>query len=156
MSDALHRLCLACGLCCDGSLFEVVALDGLEVRRLAERGVRLEQRRGATLLAFPCTALKGTCCQMYDERPKGCRAFECFVLRRLAGGGVSEAEALALVEQARAHLSAVARLFDVPAGVPVLGHARRAVGDPGLKVSMEAAQSLRTAEAFIREHLLGT
>ncbi len=156
MKDALQRLCLACGLCCDGSIFEVVALSGAEAERLSTQGVRLTVRRGGTVLVQPCAALEGTCCRLYAQRPQGCRAFECLVLRRLSNGGLDESEALRVVREARAHVEEVGRAFAVPAGSPVLGHARRAVGEPTVKVSMEAAELLRRAEAFVREHLLGT
>jgi Putative zinc- or iron-chelating domain len=83
MDDDLTRLCQSCGLCCDGSLFGRVGLQGDDVER-ARRG-RLRVLESGNAFEQPCSALTGheagidgrRRCSIYDERPRSCRRFVC-------------------------------------------------------------------------------
>ncbi|MGZ3458289.1 MAG: YkgJ family cysteine cluster protein, partial [Archangium sp.] len=101
-------LCRRCGLCCDGNLFSHVPLERAEVSaaRCGSLDV-VELADGAPALRLCCTALKGRQCTRYAERPEGCRRYVCQLLTGLAEGRVSPEEALAVVEQAHALLSAL-------------------------------------------------
>lgn len=71
MSD----LCLACGLCCDGSLFGYVPLQDRERAMASRRGLRVLASGNG--FEQPCSAHHAGACAVYAERPRACRAFEC-------------------------------------------------------------------------------
>lgn len=98
----VERLCVDCGLCCDGRLFRDVALRrGDDPRRLRRLGLRVETRRTSSRLVQPCAAFDGSCCRVYVDRPGLCRRFECHVLRRVARGELSLAEARRRIARVR-------------------------------------------------------
>lgn len=108
MSSELEALCRACGLCCDGSLFEVVALSPVEATALEAHGVPVEHRDGGrAVLRQRCGALpdQGFDCRCYAVRPSTCRRFVCLLAHARAAGEVSHAGAVAIVADARARLA---------------------------------------------------
>lgn len=105
MSESIEGLCRRCGLCCDGSLFDVVALSAPEAKALEAAAVPVETREGRFKLRQRCAALEGTVCRCYAVRPEGCRRFVCLLAHARGAGEVSEPEALRLVDEARARLS---------------------------------------------------
>src|SRR5229473_316362 len=85
-------ICLACGLCCNGTIFADVKLQaGDDTSRFRSLGVGLRQvgcesglsqsRLRPASVPQPCAAFDGCRCQIYAERPKYCRQFECLLLR---------------------------------------------------------------------------
>src|SRR6185437_13875970 len=74
--------CLACGLCCQGALHDLVPLDE-SPHRLAFR--------------LPCPRLDDRRCTVYAERPRTCASYACETLRAYGAGEIDEAEALARV-----------------------------------------------------------
>lgn len=92
------RLCAACGMCCDGTLFHGMRLQVDDApRRLAALG--LKAKRG--LIAQPCPAHQGECCTIYADRPVRCREFSCRQLLAVHAGTRTETEALATIADAR-------------------------------------------------------
>src|SRR5262245_11489555 len=92
-NDPASRLCLACGLCCDGTPFadgELQAVDS--AARLKALGLSLKRGKnseGETVQKFaqPCSALGPDCrCALYAERPARCREFDCDLLRAVQAG----------------------------------------------------------------------
>ena len=101
-----EQLCLACGLCCDGTLFDNVRLDPTDdAPRLKSLGIPVSVSRARTPLMFfrqPCAALcADRTCRVYADRPGQCRAFECGVFKAAQAGQVTSAAALRLVQQTR-------------------------------------------------------
>lgn len=94
----MSALCLACGLCCDGSLFGFVPLEPAEIAPARARGLAvIASGRG---FEQPCPALRGGC-TLYAERPAACRRFTCRLLAR--DGPVSAVHRVrALMAQLRA------------------------------------------------------
>ncbi len=97
--SALETLCLACGLCCDGTLFTRVPLrpeesvpDLLDARSTAT---------GARYLPQRCAGLTGTTCGAYAQRPLACRRYECLLFGATREGEVSLPEALEVVRRAK-------------------------------------------------------
>ena len=79
MSDPTN-ICLSCGLCCDGTLIGFVQLESEElspVRKLME----IEQTGENGMFFLPCNELGCNGCNIYSQRPKACRNFECGVLK---------------------------------------------------------------------------
>ena len=95
-------ICLSCGLCCDGSIFTHITLalsDRVDVLEAA--GVVLTKKDERTEVRLRCTALEGTCCTIYEDRPVRCGLFTCALHRRHASGEISTDEALATIDKTR-------------------------------------------------------
>lgn len=123
-----EKLCLTCGLCCNGVIFADVQLQpeddairmqslGLPLRNL------LKQRSGKTSSADsnvakctskfsqPCVAFDGCRCRIYAERPGHCRNFDCALLKNVNEGEVKIVDALKTIEKAHRRAGKVLRLL---------------------------------------------
>lgn len=106
---AAARLCMACGMCCDGTMFQTVHMQpGDSAAQLATLGMRIDSRADGFVMAQPCAALVEQCCIIYAQRPVRCRLFHCQQLLRLSRHEVEEASVQALITDTRA-LAAEAR-----------------------------------------------
>ena len=86
-------LCLTCGLCCSGALFDHGDLQPGEIGPLIALGAKLCS--GDTpRLAFPCALLSGKACSAYDHRPTVCSNYRCELLIRRERGLIDNSEAL--------------------------------------------------------------
>jgi hypothetical protein len=96
-------LCLACGLCCDGTLFRDVELaDAAEGAALERAGVPVRQTAGKRRVAQPCAALGADCrCGVYAGRPARCRQFDCALLLAVRAGRTTPAAALRIIGETR-------------------------------------------------------
>jgi uncharacterized protein len=111
-----EQLCLACGLCCDGTLFDLVKLEASDdARKLKTLGLPVRVSRGKVPVARfpqPCPALcEDRTCRLYADRPWQCRVFECGVFKDAKAGRITFAVALRLVKQARRRADTVRRLL---------------------------------------------
>lgn len=110
------RLCLSCGLCCDGTLYEHAKVHEGEAAQTELAGFKVQKgdRKRSTFL-FPCHNLDGKCCTAYERwRPKVCSSFFCEVQKRTAAGECTETEAMGLIANA---LSCRAQIMEsVPKG----------------------------------------
>lgn len=111
-----EQLCLACGLCCDGTLFDGVQLEtGDDAKKLKALGLPVAISRGRTPIARfpqPCTALcTDRTCRVYANRPAQCRIFECGVLKEANAGRITFATAQRSVKQARRRADKIRRLL---------------------------------------------
>ncbi len=100
-----QQLCLECGLCCDGTLFDLVKLEkGDDAAKLKALGLPVKTSRGKEpVVRFPqpCAALcADRTCKLYADRPWQCRVFECGVFKDAKAGRVSVATAQRQVRQA--------------------------------------------------------
>jgi uncharacterized protein len=111
-----EQLCRACGLCCDGTLFDLVKLEpGDDGGKLKALGLPVSLSRGKTPVARfpqPCSALcEDRTCRLYAERPWQCRTFECQLFKDAKAGRITFAAALPVVKQARRRADKVRRLL---------------------------------------------
>ena len=111
-----EQLCRACGLCCDGTLFDLVKLEPTDdAGKLKALGLPVSIARGKTPVARfpqPCSALcEDRSCRLYANRPWQCRTFECQLLKDAKAGRIAFAAALPLVKQARRRADAVRQLL---------------------------------------------
>lgn len=109
-------LCQACGLCCDGTLFDEVKLEaGDNAKRLTKLGLPIKVARGKGAIARfpqPCAALcADRSCRLYADRPWQCRTFECRLLKEAKAGQTSFTTAHRIVAQARRRADKVRRLL---------------------------------------------
>jgi hypothetical protein len=89
LSEAARELCLRCGLCCNGALFEHVPLEDGESSRLASLGAEPRKVGSRDVLPQPCACLVETRCTIYPDRPRTCSRFECDMLRAYNRGALS-------------------------------------------------------------------
>jgi uncharacterized protein len=103
LDECVERLCLCCGICCDGVLFGDVRIpDPGEARRLSAAGLPVRQRRMGSstgaCLQQPCPALgKDNVCGVYRQRPTRCRQFECALFKQLLSGATTLPQAKRIV-----------------------------------------------------------
>lgn len=102
MGDAATELCTRCGLCCDGTLFDVVRLAPPEIERMTRLGLPVLPRVENPAMPQPCAALDGTRCRIYADRPIRCEQFRCHLLIALAEGEIDLEEARGVVALAHA------------------------------------------------------
>ena len=108
IAAAASRLCLACGLCCNGVLFQIVRLQpGDSVKQLEALGLKLNRKKHEPYFRQPCRLLNDCTCTQYAARPSRCRLFECELLRRLAENAVSESYARQCIDEARRQVAEV-------------------------------------------------
>jgi Fe-S-cluster containining protein len=79
MSDPTN-ICLSCGLCCDGTLIGFVQLESEELSPVSKL-MEIEQTGENGMFFLPCNELGCNGCNIYSQRPKACRNFECGVLK---------------------------------------------------------------------------
>jgi hypothetical protein len=149
--DELQSLCRACGMCCDGSLFGRVPLDGDEVAPARAHGLRVLPDVDA--IAQPCIALvaagtggpQGSVCSVYDRRPRACRRFACRLFERHRSEGGPLEPRLEAVRRVRA----LARVLE-ESGLSPGDFARR--GDARVEALRGAHEELvlRLEEYFAR------
>jgi len=114
--DSSEDLCLSCGLCCDGTLYDFVMLEpGDDALRLQQLGLRVKVSRGRTPVTRfpqPCAALcQDRTCRIYRDRPRQCQEFECGVLKDAKAGQITYAAGLREVKKARRRADEVRRLL---------------------------------------------
>ncbi|MFO1489197.1 MAG: YkgJ family cysteine cluster protein [Verrucomicrobiota bacterium] len=111
-----NPLCLECGLCCNGVIFADGQLQaGDDPARLRELGLRLPETRGSTAgfpkFRQPCAAFQDCRCQIYSDRPKYCRAFECSLLIRFQEDEIEAEPALKIIRRTRRQAGKVNKLL---------------------------------------------
>jgi len=109
-------LCVECGLCCDGTLFDLVKLEpGDDAGKLKALGLPVSVSRGqqpVTRFPQPCSALcEDRSCRLYAARPWQCRTFECQLFKDAKAGRITFAAALPVVKHARRRADHVRRLL---------------------------------------------
>ncbi|MEO7677083.1 MAG: YkgJ family cysteine cluster protein [Verrucomicrobiota bacterium] len=130
MPSTAERLCLTCGLCCNGVIFADVQLQrGDDAAKLNTLGLRLSglpgrpkaERSSANSPAGdsfqrkkfsqPCAAFDGCRCRIYEDRPEYCRTFDCALLQQVNLGEVDLPNALGLIEKARRRAEKVRQIL---------------------------------------------
>jgi uncharacterized protein len=98
-------LCVGCGLCCDGTLFDHLAVAdesdlGMPLRLL---GVEVIAAADPPVFALPCPAVADGVCTIYDrQRPRACAEFFCDLHGAVEAGRTSRAEAVATIRATQA------------------------------------------------------
>jgi hypothetical protein len=80
--EAAQSLCMACGLCCDGTLFAHVKLkldDDIDI--LTAFGIQIISEATPPKFKQRCAAYKNCSCSIYPARPP-CRTFRCLLLKQ--------------------------------------------------------------------------
>ncbi|MDE2597496.1 MAG: hypothetical protein KGL44_11520 [Sphingomonadales bacterium] len=112
--DLVSTLCVDCGLCCNGTLFDVANIREDERDFAASLGLKVTTGSDGTGAGFalPCPHLCGAACTIYDQpRPSVCSAFFCRLAHALDDGETSLDAAQERVAKAKALLGAIKPLL---------------------------------------------
>jgi hypothetical protein len=94
------RLCLACGLCCQGLLHARARLQDHEAGTAHRLGLPVVATEpGNAAFSLPCPRHQENRCTVYDERPSPCGGYQCGVLQRYLSGDATLAASLAIVQR---------------------------------------------------------
>lgn len=100
-SEDEQKICLRCGLCCDGTLFLRAILGKNEKENLPEK---INQNRFVgkkkEYFRLPCEYFDRKCTIYNLQRAEICSSFRCFLLKSLSEGGISTDDACAVVNDA--------------------------------------------------------
>lgn len=112
LQEIATRLCAACGMCCNGILFQSVVLqEGDAPRQLNALGLKVKRRGGELSFMQPCPAHAECRCTVYESRPARCRLFVCGQLLSLESGATNEAAAMEKIREARKRTARVQKLL---------------------------------------------
>jgi uncharacterized protein len=151
LPTAASRLCSACGMCCNGVLFQAVSLQASDsVKELKALGLRLKTKRNQTSFPQPCLALRHSCCAIYEHRPQRCRLFNCQQLMLLASGQISEEAALGKIQEAH-RLSSIVKELLLKAGST---NQKRSLATRYELVLAQPVESLGTTDSLRTRHEL--
>lgn len=112
----LSEICVTCGFCCSGVLYDQAPVEKDEADFARSIGFDIELRpgpeRGRQKFRQPCPHLCGTACSIYRQRrPKICSRFFCELAAKFGRGDISQAESLDKVRQAQKLLRAIEPLL---------------------------------------------
>jgi uncharacterized protein len=108
------RLCLACGLCCQGLLHHWASLRNDEVEAAQRLGLHTDVQKGEAQFSLPCPCHRDGRCTVYAERLSPCREYRCKLLRGHLAGRIPWAAALRRVEQAKRLITAIRVRLGIP------------------------------------------
>jgi uncharacterized protein len=98
MNDS-NNICLACGLCCDGTVLGFVQLEREEVPAL--KGLLdIENDEGEGVFLQPCSQFCDGC-SIYSQRPKQCASFKCGLLKSVEQKSVSFDRAVEVTDEVK-------------------------------------------------------
>lgn len=110
---AASRLCTACGMCCDGTMFQIVRMQpGDKPAELGRLGMKIRSQGGEFHMEQPCAALVDLRCTIYERRPTRCRLFNCQQLHRLEAGTIDEVQAAEVISETRGLVQEVRDLME--------------------------------------------
>lgn len=110
--DDSSNICLACGLCCDGTLIGFVQLEPKEIPAIAEL-MEIENDHGNGLFLQPCAKYCDGC-TIYSSRPKQCASFKCGLLKSVEQKEVKFDSAVDITEKVKEKKLAIeSRLGDL-------------------------------------------
>lgn len=139
------RLCVSCGLCCQGVFHHGVKLQPDEVENAERLGLQIDRGPEGFTFLLPCPHHVEDRCAVYDRRPSSCRRFQCKLLRRYLGGEVGLEEGLSVVRRARELVNGLRSRLGIAAGGPPLWSEMRAQSD----VTGEQPEALLDAAALL-------
>ncbi|OIO54971.1 MAG: hypothetical protein COX57_05275 [Alphaproteobacteria bacterium CG_4_10_14_0_2_um_filter_63_37] len=150
--EQIEQLCIDCGLCCDGTLFDVGRIYGDEDLALARSlGFSIGRRGEKTIFALPCRHFDRACTIHAAPRPHICGAFFCTPLRLLQRGAIALEQARAQLEQTVALQRRFARLCSLDpdlAGLPIAA-VRKHLHAQGLDAEQQRALRQRHGELYL-------
>jgi hypothetical protein len=148
------RLCLACGLCCDGTLYEDAKIREDEVRDVESIGLTTSRNaQGHPTFVFACRYLDGACCARYEQwRPSVCSKFFCRVQQRARAGELTEEQAMEKIAAARQLVTEVKATL--PAGMPIVEARHHFTRIAAKKPDLSPMEARFAVKMFVLERFL--
>lgn len=103
------RLCLACGICCQGALHRAARIGEDEIEAVERLGLALSSTEKGPVFALPCPLHREGRCTVYTERPSPCRSYQCKLLRRYLAGESTWDESIRRVDLAKDLMAVLCR-----------------------------------------------
>lgn len=102
------ELCLSCGLCCEGVIFNRAALKDDEIRLAKDYNLDYFPA-GEEKFAFrlPCHLYQDNKCSIYLSRPDACKRYRCDLLKRLTSGNIDLEESKQIVSQVKSLMDSI-------------------------------------------------
>ncbi len=102
------ELCLFCGFCCKGILFDRVDLETDETELASQLGLSLYPKKADfDAIYLPCSCFKDSKCSVYAQRPRICKKYQCKLLKGYLQGTISFGESMELVKKAKGMMEAI-------------------------------------------------
>ena len=88
LNEELSALCLTCGMCCDGTLFnKAIIQDEADEKRAQSSGLTIfTNPKGKRFFKQPCCHFKKGCTIYDKERPSVCHTYFCKPLKSVRNG----------------------------------------------------------------------
>ena len=104
MTDS-SKLCLSCGLCCDGTLIGHVQLDPEELLQV-KSVMEIEDENSNGFFLQPC---KKYCdgCTIYSQRPTPCASFKCGLLNSFDMREISFSQTAEIIKEVKKQKAAI-------------------------------------------------
>src|SRR5262245_57065524 len=104
-------ICIACGFCCDHTLFDYAFLKPKEEvsGHFAKSRVTINDN---DYFSLPCPHFKGKCTIYDQEKPCVCSTFKCKLLKRFGEGKIDKSNTLKIIYQAKALRGEVFDLYE--------------------------------------------
>ena len=138
--DGSH-LCLQCGLCCNGTLFETISIlpDERTPREVLGTPVDITAIGSIREMPLPCPALSGATCSIYGDRPSTCGRYKCGVLHAYEAGAALR-DCLSIIDRVRSLAGALEVAMDLATGTytRAKGHEYIRAHDPARNPSEHA------------------
>lgn len=102
------ELCLSCGLCCKGLLFNRAALKPDEIEMA--KNIMLQyfpSGDGKFAFRLPCHFFQEERCTIYKNRFEACRRYRCDLLKRAASGDLNSDESKRIVTKIKSTMSSI-------------------------------------------------
>lgn len=112
-----QKICVKCGFCCNGTLFEKAHLDFNEKGNLPKLiQQNYFQENNAERFKLPCPYFNQKC-TIYDKtKPKVCSSFRCQLLKSFADNKISQEDATKIVNNTKELLNELQKLYFTVSG----------------------------------------
>ena len=116
-------LCLQCGACCDGTLFDRARLGDDQFDLAASLGMETARDpEGSGGFVQPCPRFRGGCCSIYDQpKPRICGDYQCGLLRAYLAGDENLDRCLASINLVRSLAHELEVAMGIAAGTFTMG-----------------------------------
>jgi uncharacterized protein len=150
--SAQERLCLSCGLCCNGDIHNWTHLRFQEIAHLRALGIEVIMLpEGGPAFYQPCALLDDQACTIYAQRPHACRDYECKLYRSLNSGEIDLEDAFQHTRRLRHLITGLrSHMLEVDDGLPLERQARYQWSR--LDPPPEAASVLNELVELLRTH----
>jgi uncharacterized protein len=95
------KLCLACGLCCQGAFHGGAKIQPEEIPAVRRLGLPVLQSNEGPIFPLPCPHHLDDRCTVYGDRPSPCSLYQCKLLKRYLDGDVSWEDCLLRIRQTK-------------------------------------------------------